>query len=41
MLPLTVGFLVAGPLSGWLADRYGARPFAAGGMLIGARASSR
>ncbi len=36
MLPLTVGFLVAGPLSGWLSDRYGARPFATGGMLIAA-----
>ncbi len=33
MLPLTVGFLVAGPLSGILSDRYGARPFATGGML--------
>ena len=36
MLPMTVGFLVAGPLSGWLSDRYGARPFATGGMLIAA-----
>ncbi len=36
MLPLTVGFLVAGPLSGYLSDRYGARPFATGGMLLGA-----
>ena len=25
LLPLTVGFLVAGPVSGWLSDRYGAR----------------
>ena len=33
MLPLTVGFLVAGPASGWLSDRFGARPFATGGML--------
>jgi MFS family permease len=33
MLPLTVGFLVAGPLSGVLSDRFGARLFAAGGML--------
>ena len=36
MLPLTVGFLVAGPLSGWLSDRYGARPFATGGMVLAA-----
>jgi MFS family permease len=28
MLPLTVGFLIAGPASGILSDRYGARPFA-------------
>ena len=34
MLPLTVGFLVAGPLSGVLSDRFGARLFAAGGMLL-------
>ncbi|MHB1639748.1 MAG: MFS transporter [Candidatus Dormibacteria bacterium] len=33
MLPLTAGFLVAGPISGSLSDRYGARPFATGGML--------
>jgi MFS family permease len=36
MLPLTFGFLVAGPISGWLSDHYGARPFATGGMLGGA-----
>jgi MFS family permease len=36
MLPLTVGFLIAGPASGWLSDRYGARPFATGGMLVAA-----
>ncbi len=33
MLPLTLGFLVAGPLSGVLSDRLGPRPFATGGML--------
>jgi MFS family permease len=36
MLPLTAGFLIAGPLSGWLSDRFGARPFATGGMLVAA-----
>ncbi|HEX6489269.1 MAG TPA: MFS transporter [Candidatus Dormibacteraeota bacterium] len=36
MLPLTIGFLVAGPLSGALSDRFGARPFATGGMLLSA-----
>jgi MFS family permease len=33
MLPLTAGFLLAGPLSGILSDRYGSRGFATGGML--------
>ncbi|HEY7279970.1 MAG TPA: MFS transporter [Actinomycetota bacterium] len=33
MLPLTIGFLIAGPMSGILSDRYGARPFATGGMI--------
>jgi MFS family permease len=36
MLPLTAGFLIAGPASGWLSDRFGARPFATGGMLLAA-----
>jgi len=36
MLPLTLGFLVAGPISGMLSDRYGARPFATGGMILAA-----
>ena len=34
MVPLTLGFLVAGPVSGWLSDHHGARPFATGGMLL-------
>jgi MFS family permease len=38
MLPLTLGFLFAGPLSGFLSDRYGARWFATGGMLATALA---
>ena len=34
MLPMTVGFLIAGPLAGTLADRMGARPFTVTGMLL-------
>jgi MFS family permease len=36
MLPLSVGFLVAGPFAGRLADHFGARPFATGGMVLSA-----
>ncbi len=36
MLPLTLGFLIAGPISGWLSDKFGAKYFATGGMLMGA-----
>jgi MFS family permease len=36
ILPLTIGFLIAGPISGFLSDRFGARPFATGGMVIAA-----
>ncbi len=36
MLPLTAGFLIAGPVSGYLSDRFGARPFATGGMVAAA-----
>ncbi|MGH3889342.1 MAG: MFS transporter [Pseudonocardiaceae bacterium] len=36
MLPLTLGFLIVGPVSGWLSDRFGARSFATGGMVIAA-----
>ncbi|HEY0558881.1 MAG TPA: MFS transporter, partial [Frankiaceae bacterium] len=36
MIPLTIGFLAAAPVSGLLSDRYGARPFATGGMLLAA-----
>jgi MFS family permease len=38
MLPLTAGFLIAGPISGILSDRYGPRPFATAGLLLGAGA---
>ena len=33
MLPLTAGFLIAGPVAGILSDRFGARMFASGGMI--------
>ncbi len=36
MLPLTAGFLLAGPVSGVLSDRFGSRPFASGGMVVAA-----
>ncbi|HUD38912.1 MAG TPA: MFS transporter [Streptosporangiaceae bacterium] len=38
LLPLTGGFLVAGPLSGILSDRFGAKYFASGGLLLSALA---
>jgi MFS family permease len=34
MLPLTCGFLVAGPTSGFLSDRFGARLFSTTGLLV-------
>ncbi|HZD66731.1 MAG TPA: MFS transporter [Acidimicrobiales bacterium] len=36
MLPLTFGFLVAGPVSGYLSDRFGSRLFTTGGMVVAA-----
>jgi MFS family permease len=36
MLPLIGGFLLAGPVSGYLSDHFGARPFATGGLLLAA-----
>ena len=35
MLPLTAGFLIAGPLAGIWSDRIGPRPFTIGGQLTG------
>ncbi len=34
LLPLLAGFVLMGPLSGWLSDRFGARIFSTTGMLI-------
>ncbi len=34
MIPLTIGFLIAGPVSGRLADRHGARNFATVGLVL-------
>jgi MFS family permease len=38
LLPLTGGFVVSGPVSGWLSDKHGARWFASGGLLVSAAA---
>ena len=38
LLPLTFGFVVSGPVSGWLSDKHGARSFASGGLLVSAAA---
>ncbi|MEV6928320.1 MFS transporter [Dactylosporangium sp. NPDC051485] len=34
LLPLTLGFICAGPVSGHLSDRYGAKPLATGGLAL-------
>jgi EmrB/QacA subfamily drug resistance transporter len=34
MLPMMIGFFVAGPISGYLSDHFGARPFTTGGMIV-------
>jgi MFS family permease len=34
LLPITIGFLVAGPVSGALSDRFGAKAFATVGLLL-------
>jgi MFS family permease len=38
LLALTCGFVVSGPVSGWLSDKHGARAFASGGLLVSAAA---
>jgi MFS family permease len=39
-MPLMLGFVVCGPLGGWLSDRYGSRALATGGILIVAMAAA-
>src|SRR5487761_1847292 len=34
LIPFSVAFVIFGPVSGYLSDRYGARGFATGGMII-------
>jgi MFS family permease len=34
MVPLTIGFLLVGPIAGMLSDRYGARLFATAGLIV-------
>jgi MFS family permease len=38
LLALTCGFVLSGPLSGWLSDKHGARAFASGGLVVSAAA---
>jgi MFS family permease len=38
MLPLSIGVVIAGPISGYLSDRFGSRPFATAGMIMQASA---
>jgi MFS family permease len=38
MLPLSIGVVLAGPVSGYLSDRFGSRPFATAGMIMQALA---
>jgi MFS family permease len=33
-MPLMLGFVVCGPLGGWLSDRYGSRVLATGGIVV-------
>lgn len=38
MIPMSIGFVLTGPISGWLSDKHGARILATGGMIISAAA---
>ena len=39
-MPLMLGFVVCGPLGGWLSDRYGSRMLATGGILVAGLAAA-
>jgi MFS family permease len=39
-MPLILGFVVCGPLGGWLSDRYGSRVLATGGILVAGLAAA-
>lgn len=34
MIPMSIGFVIAGPISGWLSDKHGARLLATAGMFL-------
>lgn len=34
MIPMSIGFVVSGPISGWLSDKHGARVLATAGMIL-------
>ncbi len=36
MIPMSIGFVLTGPISGWLSDKHGARLLATAGMVISA-----
>ena len=36
MIPMSIGFVLTGPISGWLSDKHGARLLATLGMVISA-----
>jgi MFS family permease len=38
MIPMSIGFVLTGPISGWLSDKHGARLLATSGMVISAAA---
>ena len=39
-MPLMIGFVICGPLGGWLSDRYGSRMLATGGILLAGAAAA-